>query len=83
MTPQFSTALSAESLEARFLREIHKALDEHISELREKVIANAMQEFERGVREQVGKFAINLAKYYSVERMGDNLQIVVTIAAQK
>ena len=83
MNSQFSSAMPAESLEARFLREIRQALDEHIQELRAKVIADAMQKFEREVRASVGTFAINLAEYYSVERVGGNLQIIVKIEGQK
>ena len=71
--------LPQETIESRLLREVHVAINNQVLELREWAIANAVKKFEEDLRAKVGTVAINLANYYSVERMGGNLVITVRL----
>lgn len=63
--------------EYKIQRDIQRVLAEQIASAKEEVIKLAVKEFEHRIREVCAKTSINLANYYSVERMGANLLITV------
>ena len=54
-----------------------------VEEIRQDVIKTAVKDFETRIRERVGKTAINLASFYSVQRMGQEIIINVRIPQEK
>jgi len=73
------TTSVAESIEARMTRELHKGITERFEQIREQIVADAKQKFENELRAALGNVAINLASYYSVERIGGDLRITVKL----
>jgi hypothetical protein len=61
------------------IKTLENSLTKRIEEIRAEVVKDAVEEFTRQVREADGNSAINLANFYSVERMGANLLIRVQI----
>lgn len=45
--------------------------------IKEKAIRNAVEEFEKSLRESVLKVSVNLTRFYDIQRSGDNLTITV------
>jgi hypothetical protein len=71
------------SLEVRMLRTLHDALEEKFKGVTEKVVADAKAQFEKELRAALGAAVLNLAHYYTVERMGENLVITVKMEGAK
>lgn len=78
-----SIPVSSENLEQRLLRELHAALAHEIQKITETVISDAHATFEKEIRAKLGIAAINLANYYTVERIGGNLVITVRLEGAK
>lgn len=55
------------------------ALNKQINTAKEKVVADAVVEFEKTVRQAVGEVAINLANYFSIEYGRDEIIVHVQI----
>jgi hypothetical protein len=72
-----------ESMDARIVREIHIALQKRVDEIKAKIVADAVKEFDAQVREAVGMVAIDLATYYSVEMTRGELLVRVRLEKQK
>lgn len=73
----------AENFEQRLMRELLSHFEKEIKGLTEKIITDATQQFQNEVRMAVGKVVINLANYYTVERIGGNLVITVRLEGAK
>lgn len=58
---------------------VHKAIQEQVDKAKEEIIQTVMKDFEKKIRETVGKVAITLANYYSVQTLGNELIIRVQI----
>jgi len=58
-------------------RDILKALENTITEARQRVVKQAVEQFEKEIRVAVGQVAVSLANYYTVERIGAQLLIRV------
>jgi hypothetical protein len=56
---------------------VEAALQAHVTDLREEVIQDAVKEFETRLRATIARATLNLADMYSVEYMGNILQIRV------
>jgi len=61
---------------------IMAAIKSEIDRQREKVIEEAVAEFEEKVRKAVGQVVLQLSDYYSVERLGAELVIHVKIEGE-
>jgi hypothetical protein len=61
------------------MRDFHADIAKHVTNLKERVITDAVNQFEKDLRAKMGTVALNLANYYSVERMGGNLVITVRL----
>jgi hypothetical protein len=59
------------SMEDRILA----AVAQEAADIKEECIQAAVKDFEKKVREVVGKVAINVADFYTVERMGTVLSV--------
>lgn len=66
----------------QLLQSIHDAIQKHIDSAKEQVIKDAVAEFEKSVRESVGKVSISLAEYFSIQRVGQDIIIHATIKKQ-
>lgn len=64
-------------------RDIQASIQKQVFETKEKVMKMALQEFELSLRDLLGRTAINIANYFTVERMGQNLVITVKLAAEE
>lgn len=60
---------------------LQASLAKKVEDIRAEVVKDAVEEFTRKVRDVVGNSAINLANFYSVERVGAELLIRVQIVA--
>jgi len=67
------------TFEDRLMRDFHADIAKHVTNLKERVITDAVNQFEKDLRAKMGTVALNLANYYSVERMGGNLVITVRL----
>ena len=54
---------------------IMAAIAQEIVDVKEEIIQENMKAFEKRIREIVGKVAINVADFYTVERMGTVLSV--------
>ena len=63
-------------------RDIQKLIRDRILEAQEAVIKDAVADFEKVIRQIVGKVAINVSNYYSIERSGPNLVITVKVGEE-
>jgi hypothetical protein len=68
-----------ESLEMRMMREIQKGLQAEFDKVLENIVADAKQQFEKELRAALGSVVCKLSSYYSVERVGGNLMIMVKL----
>lgn len=57
--------------------DIHNAVLRHINENMEEVVRNAVDEYEKKLREEVSKIVLNMSSYYSLERNGKDIIIKV------
>lgn len=55
------------SLDMKIMNEVHAVLQKRVEEIRERIVTEAVQKFEKEVRAAVGPVAMNLASYYSLE----------------
>lgn len=67
------------SLEEHFIQAVRLKADE----LREDAIKQATARFESDLRSAVGHAAVSLSNFYSVSRLGPDLQITVRIGEAK
>ena len=63
--------------EATMERVFLAALDAAVSEAREKRIAQSVADFERDLRETIGRTALRISDYYSVRTERNNIVISV------
>lgn len=75
MTPIPLAADASRTLERAVLSAIHDAANE----LQEAAIKQAVSEFERNLRKAVGSVAVDVANYFTIERMANQLVIRVQI----
>jgi hypothetical protein len=54
---------------------ITAAMAEEIAAIREECIQDAVKVYEKKLREKIGQAAVNIADFYSVERIGTVLQV--------
>lgn len=66
-----------------FKQHVLDALEGESGRIKEEVIAEAKQNFEKKIREAVGNIAFSLAEMYSMEILGGNLVITVRIDKEK
>jgi len=62
---------------------ICKAIESQVDAEKEQIIKTAVAEFEKRIRTIVGQMTIELAQYYSIERLGSDLVIRVRIETGK
>jgi hypothetical protein len=62
-----------------FLRGVHNMIESAVLNQREIVMKKAVEEFEAALRDAIGRVAINVTNYYSVEMNGSNLVITVRL----
>lgn len=67
------------SIEVILIRHIETAIKETVDAAREQLVKEAVAEFEKQVREIVGKTAINVSNMYSLQRHGNELVIHVKL----
>ena len=60
---------------------IKAAVAQEIADLKEEFIQNAVKDYEKKVREVVGKVAINVADFYTVEKFGTVLHVKIETGA--
>jgi hypothetical protein len=60
-------------------RDIEAVVAKQAQALTEEAVAEAVKLFEKRMREAIGTCAVNVANYFSVERMGSELLIRVQI----
>jgi hypothetical protein len=65
----------AMSMSLKIEQHIEAVLKQQVALIKEAMIQTAVKESEEEVREAVGRVAVNVADYYSVERMGSVLQV--------
>ena len=61
------------------LRDITDGLQECVTRAKERVIQEAIAKFESEVRADIGRAAIAVANFYSVEKFAENLIITVRL----
>lgn len=61
---------------------VKEAIESHAKELAEDEIKRAVADFERHLRELVGKVAIAVGSYYSIQRLGTDLVITVKLGGK-
>ena len=61
------------SMEDRILA----AVAQEAADIKEECIQAAVKDFEKKVREVVGKVAINVADFYSIERVGTAIHVKI------
>lgn len=64
-------------------RALIQAIEGEVAQIREQLIKGAVAMFEREVRVALGRAAIDVTNYFSVQRQGPELVIRVQIEAKK
>jgi hypothetical protein len=60
-------------------RNIQEAIQTRIAEVKEQIVREAVREFEKEVRGLISSVAVNVADYYSIQRLANELVIHVKI----
>lgn len=67
--------------ESRINGTIEKAISVAVEAEKETIIARAVAEFEKAVRQSVGSVALHVSNHFSIQRMGQD--IVITVKMEK
>lgn len=70
---------SAESFEHQLFNAINTALEKKVEDLRARIVAEAVKQFETEMRDLVAHVAMSLVSEYNIERQGEKLVISVKI----
>lgn len=63
--------------------EIMASIQSAVDRLKDEIAASAVKEFDREVRKIIGNASINMANYFSVQRLATDLVITVKMEPRK
>lgn len=74
-----TTVTSQLTLAQQLEQAVQKEVKERVDKLREELVKKYTDEFERKVRELIGRVSLSLASHYSIEHVGGEVLIRVKI----
>lgn len=77
------TNIPTETPDSLFLRRVNEAIKIAADEVQEKIIKEAVADFEIGLREAIGRIATRISSFYSIQSGGPGAVITVRILKEE
>ena len=71
------------SMEDRLIIDIKNGIQARVDDAKETFIQNALRQYEKELRDRVGRAAIEISRYFTIEHVGTNLVITVKMEGGK